>query len=144
MTDRLAALAALVHGHSPLAAPALERFHALFAGDDLVIDKWFQLQARASEPLAGAAAKTVHDGIVQKARCAGSLRINAGTDSATRPDLYLRGQERSERVNLNFLLVVVQLDRIQRQHFGGADDVIGSRVAEHADELQPQFASGRG
>jgi aminopeptidase N len=55
MTDRLGALSALVHGHSPLAAPALERFHALFAGDDLVIDKWFQLQARASEPLASAA-----------------------------------------------------------------------------------------
>ena len=47
MTDRLGALSALVHGHSPLAAPALERFHALFAGDDLVIDKWFLLQASA-------------------------------------------------------------------------------------------------
>ena len=53
MTDRLAALAALVHGHSALAAPALERFHMLFAGDDLVIDKWFSLQASANEPLAG-------------------------------------------------------------------------------------------
>ena len=53
MTDRLAALAALVHGHSALAAPALERFHTLFAGDDLVIDKWFSLQASANEPLAG-------------------------------------------------------------------------------------------
>jgi aminopeptidase N len=53
MTDRLAALAALVHGHSALAAPALERFHRLFAGDDLVIDKWFSLQASANEPLAG-------------------------------------------------------------------------------------------
>jgi aminopeptidase N len=65
MTDRLGALSALVHGHSPLAAPALERFHALFAGDDLVIDKWFLLQASASEPLAapagaaGAAATSV-------------------------------------------------------------------------------------
>ena len=51
MTDRYGALAALVDGQSPLAAPALERFHALFAGDDLVIDKWFNLQARAAEPL---------------------------------------------------------------------------------------------
>ena len=51
MTDRYGALAALVDGQSALAAPALERFHALFAGDDLVIDKWFNLQARAAEPL---------------------------------------------------------------------------------------------
>ncbi len=51
MTDRYGALVALVDGQSPLAAPALERFHALFAGDDLVIDKWFNLQARAAEPL---------------------------------------------------------------------------------------------
>jgi aminopeptidase N len=51
MTDRHGALSALVDGHSPLAAAALQRFHALFADDDLVIDKWFNLQARAPEPL---------------------------------------------------------------------------------------------
>jgi len=51
MTDRYGALVALVDGHSALAEAALQRFHALFAGDDLVIDKWFNLQARASEPL---------------------------------------------------------------------------------------------
>ena len=55
MTDRFGALVALVDGHSPLAEPALARFHALFAGDDLVIDKWFNLQATASEPLDSAA-----------------------------------------------------------------------------------------
>ena len=51
MTDRFGALTAMVEGHSTLAAPALARFHALFAGDDLVIDKWFNLQARTPEPL---------------------------------------------------------------------------------------------
>ena len=51
MTDRYGALQALVEGQSGLAAPALERFHALFASDELVIDKWFSLQARAPEPL---------------------------------------------------------------------------------------------
>ena len=51
MTDRYGALQALVEGPSELAAPALERFHALFAGDELVIDKWFNLQARAPEPV---------------------------------------------------------------------------------------------
>ncbi|OYU95353.1 MAG: hypothetical protein CFE45_19645 [Burkholderiales bacterium PBB5] len=57
MTDRMGALVALVDGHSPLAEPALARFHALFAGDELVIDKWFNLQATANEPIdAGAGA----------------------------------------------------------------------------------------
>ena len=51
MTDRLGALAALVNAHAELAAPALERFHALFRHDPLVVDKWFSLQARAPEPL---------------------------------------------------------------------------------------------
>jgi aminopeptidase N len=51
MTDRYGALVALVDGHSELAQPALERFYALFASEDLVIDKWFHLQARANEPL---------------------------------------------------------------------------------------------
>ena len=49
MTDRLGALTALVHAHAELAAPALERFHAQFRHDPLVLDKWFMLQARAPE-----------------------------------------------------------------------------------------------
>ncbi len=53
MTDRLAALAALVHAHSLLADAALKRFHTLAAGDPLVLDKWFSLQALAPEPVAG-------------------------------------------------------------------------------------------
>ena len=54
MTDRFGALVALVDGHAPLAEPALQRFYTQFAGDDLVIDKWFNLQATTSEPLDGA------------------------------------------------------------------------------------------
>jgi len=49
MTERFGALAALVSAHAPLAEPALAHFHALFAHDALVIDKWFMLQARAPE-----------------------------------------------------------------------------------------------
>ena len=54
MTDRQGAVLALLHAQSPLAAPALERFHALFAREALVVDKWFMLQATAPE----------HDGAV--------------------------------------------------------------------------------
>ena len=49
MTDRLGALSALTASHADLAEPALERFHALFKDDPLVIDKWFALQASAPE-----------------------------------------------------------------------------------------------
>ena len=45
MTDRFNALSALVHSNADLAKPALERFHALFKSEPLVIDKWFSLQA---------------------------------------------------------------------------------------------------
>ncbi|MBA3590326.1 aminopeptidase N, partial [Methylibium sp.] len=57
MTDRFGALAALVHAHAALAEPALERFHAMFKGEALVIDKWFALQASASEPVSEHAGK---------------------------------------------------------------------------------------
>ncbi|MDX9844987.1 MAG: aminopeptidase N [Aquabacterium sp.] len=49
MTDRLGALAALVNAHSELATGALERFHAQFKNEALVIDKWFTLQVTAPE-----------------------------------------------------------------------------------------------
>ena len=49
MTDRFAALAALVHVGADLTKPALERFAAQFAGEALVMDKWFALQASAPD-----------------------------------------------------------------------------------------------
>ena len=49
MTDRLGALSALVAAHADRAEDALKRFHALFQGEALVIDKWFTLQAMAPE-----------------------------------------------------------------------------------------------
>ncbi len=49
MTDRANALQALVGSGHALAAPALARFHALFKNEDLVLDKWFALQAGAPD-----------------------------------------------------------------------------------------------
>jgi aminopeptidase N len=49
MTDRFGALTALVASNSAHAAPALEKFHVLFKHEALVIDKWFALQASASD-----------------------------------------------------------------------------------------------
>ena len=45
MTDRMHALTALVHNHLPQATSALSHFYTMFKQDDLVIDKWFALQA---------------------------------------------------------------------------------------------------
>ena len=49
MTDRFNALAALVSSGHPLATNALSQFHAMFKGEALVIDKWFGLQAGATD-----------------------------------------------------------------------------------------------
>lgn len=50
MTDVLAALAVLVDLDHPERPAALARFYAAWSHDDLVIDKWFGLQARSSLP----------------------------------------------------------------------------------------------
>ena len=47
MTDRQNALLALLGAGHELAQPALQRFHALFRHEALVIDKWFALQGGA-------------------------------------------------------------------------------------------------
>jgi aminopeptidase N len=49
MTDRLGALSALIASGSEHAEPALAKFHAQFKDEALVIDKWFTLQASASD-----------------------------------------------------------------------------------------------
>jgi len=45
MTDSLAALDVLAASDSPARAPALAAFHARWRHEDLVLDKWFTLQA---------------------------------------------------------------------------------------------------
>ena len=50
MTDVLAALTVLVDLDRPERALALARFYELWSPDDLVVDKWFALQARSSLP----------------------------------------------------------------------------------------------
>jgi len=49
MTDRFNALSGLVHSGHALATPALARFHSLFKGEELVLDKWFGLQAACTD-----------------------------------------------------------------------------------------------
>ena len=50
MTDRMAALAALALADVPERAAALDDFYARYAGDPLIVDKWFSLQAAIPEP----------------------------------------------------------------------------------------------
>ncbi len=49
MTDRFNALSALVVSDHALARDALARFHSMFQNEDLVLDKWFALQAGAPD-----------------------------------------------------------------------------------------------
>jgi len=48
MTDRVAALSALIHARAPGADAALQRFYDEFEDEALVIDKWFMLQASSA------------------------------------------------------------------------------------------------
>jgi aminopeptidase N len=50
MTDRMAALATLSLCDGPERAAALDDFYARYAGDPLIVDKWFTLQAAIPEP----------------------------------------------------------------------------------------------
>ena len=52
MTDRIAALAAIVHSNHPMKASVLDRFYTTWKDEDLVVCKWFTLQA--ANPEAGA------------------------------------------------------------------------------------------
>jgi aminopeptidase N len=47
MTDRVAALVALIHANADGAQAALLHFYTDFAGEALVVDKWFTMQAAA-------------------------------------------------------------------------------------------------
>ena len=53
MTDRIAALDALIAAGSELADRALAHFHAAFGHDALALDKWFAVQALAPEAVDG-------------------------------------------------------------------------------------------
>ena len=57
MTDCSGALSALLDAHSPLAEQALAQFHARFADEPLVIDKWFALQAESLDPVGDGAGR---------------------------------------------------------------------------------------
>lgn len=48
MTDRQGGLATLVNGTSPLREKAIQAFYQRYAGNALVLDKWFQTQALSS------------------------------------------------------------------------------------------------
>ena len=50
MTDVLAALVVLAHSGGPEGESALAGFHARWRHDDLVLDKWFSIQAMSPQP----------------------------------------------------------------------------------------------
>jgi aminopeptidase N len=59
MTDRQGALTTLANGHSEKRAPALDAFYQRYAGNALVLDKWFQTQALSSRDDTAAAVEAL-------------------------------------------------------------------------------------
>jgi aminopeptidase N len=57
MTDQIAALGAIVNSHHPDRAACLDRFYRQWCEEELVVDKWFSLQASSHLPGALAAVK---------------------------------------------------------------------------------------
>ncbi len=60
MTEVLAALDALAGTETPERDAALAAFHARWRGDDLVLDKWFSIQAMAARPNAIAEVRALY------------------------------------------------------------------------------------
>lgn len=117
MTDRLGALTALVHGRSSLATAALEKFHAGFSGEALVIDKWFALQAAAPE----------HAGEV-------FARVQA---LSHHPDFSLRNPNRAR----SLLMALTQLNPGAFHRADGAGYAFWADKVMEVDGFNPQLAS---
>jgi aminopeptidase N len=60
MTDQLAALGLLADAETPAREAGLAEFHAKWRGDDLVLDKWFSIQAMSSRPGTIAAVRALY------------------------------------------------------------------------------------
>ncbi len=82
MTDRFNALSALVNSGHELAVPALARFHAMFKTEELVLDKWFALQAGACDR--------------------GGQILPAVRQLLTHPDFHLRNPNRARSVIFSY------------------------------------------
>ncbi len=117
MTERLGALTALVHAGAALAAPALEKFHALFRGDALVIDAWFALQVTAPE----------HGGRV----------FDRARQLLAHPDFSIRNPNRAR--SLVYALCAANPSAFHRAD-GAGYDFWADRVIE-LDGLNPQLAA---
>ena len=85
MTTRLGALQALVDARAPLAEAALQHFHATFRGEALAIDKWFTVQAQASDAVGDS----------------GSRVLARARELLKHPDFSLRNPNRARSLVIN-------------------------------------------
>ena len=121
MTDRFAALAALVDARADLADAALADFHARFAHDPLVIDKWFALQAQACDAPGDAVGATFQ-------------RVKA---LLQHPDFSLRNPNRARSLLVSFC---AQNPAAYHRSDAGGYVFWADRVIE-LDAINPQVAS---
>jgi aminopeptidase N len=121
MTDRFGALQALVAARAPLAVQALAHFHASAHGNPLVLDKWFAVQAQASEPVADGGG-----GVLAQARAL-----------LKHPDFTLRNPNRAR--SLLFALCVGNPAAFHRADAAGY--VFWSEQLLALDAINPQIAA---
>ena len=114
MTDRLAGLSALVAARAELAQPALQRFAAQFAGEPLVLDKWFALQAAAP-----------------------GVEVQAVRDLLRHPDFTLRNPNRARSVISTFC----QANPGAFHRADGAGYAFWAEQVRALDAINPQVAA---
>ena len=124
MTDRLGALLALTDSHASLAEAALQRFHAQAAGDALVLDKWFMLQARIPEPVAADGRAT--GAVFQRAK---ALLLH--------PDFSLRNPNRMR----SLLSTLMSFNPAAFHRGDAAGYVLWADKLMELDAINPQVAS---
>jgi aminopeptidase N len=116
MTDRFNALQALVGTGHALSKPALERFHALFKDEALVLDKWFALQAGTPDR--------------------GGQVLPAVRQLLTHPDFNIRNPNRARSVIFSFCS---NPGAFHRQDAAGY--VFWSERVMELDSINPQVAA---
>ena len=117
MTDRANALNALVNTGHELATPALTRFHALFKGEELVLDKWFALQAGTCDR--------------------GGQVLPAVRELLKHPDFHLRNPNRARSVIFSYC----SANPAAFHRVDGAGYLFWSERVIELDSINPQVAA---
>ena len=112
MTEVLAALRVLAESDSPARGPALAAFHAKWKGDDLVLDKWFALQATSGRADAMAQVRALYTHPDFDLRNPNRVRALVGSFAAGNPFHFHNASGEGYRFLAD---AVIALDKVNTQ-----------------------------